>query len=156
MKIVLPLILSLAIYSCQSDKQQAADSSLLDATELVKNPESASGVSSDTASLPEISFDGNTQHDFGKIEEGEMVQYGFKFKNTGKNPLLIAKVESSCGCTVPDYPYEPIAHGEEGVIKVTYDSKGRPGEFQKTVYVIANTFPNETKLTILGTVNPAE
>lgn len=99
----------------------------------------------------QLTFDKST-HDFGTIlEKDGDVSVEFKFKNTGDAPLLITRAASSCGCTVPDYPKHPIRPGQDGVIKVTYHAKGRPGPFQKSVQVYDNT-NRKTTITILGNV----
>lgn len=98
-----------------------------------------------------------TTHDFGTFEESAgKVTTEFEFKNTGNAPLLITRTAASCGCTTPEYPKEPIAPGKTGKITVTYNAKGRPGAFQKTVYVFANTDPEKSTLIIKGKVNPGE
>ena len=102
-----------------------------------------------------IKFD-NTSYDFGTFaEEKGKVTTEFKFSNTGNAPLLITRTAASCGCTTPEYPKEPIAPGKSGIIKVTYNAKGRPGVFQKTVYVFTNTDPEKSVLIIKGHVNAA-
>ena len=90
-------------------------------------------------------------HDFGKIEQNKEVSYEFVFKNPGMMPLIISEVKSSCGCTVPQYPKEPIAPGGTGKIKVIYDAK-EEGYFSKTVTVYTNTSEGLTKLYIKGEV----
>ena len=93
-----------------------------------------------------------TTHDFGTISESDGdATVEFEFTNTGDAPLLILKAASSCGCTVPDYPHQPLRPGQGGVVKVTYHAKGRPGPFQKTVTVYDNT-QKRTQITILGNV----
>ena len=101
--------------------------------------------------MPVITFTGTT-HDFGKIVEGEKVSFAFSFTNTGKSDLIIAQVIASCGCTVPSFPKKPIRPGETEYIDVAYDSKGRPGTFQKSVTVHSNTVPAQTELYIKGNV----
>lgn len=92
-------------------------------------------------------------HDFGEIIQGEKVSTEFKFTNTGKNDLLISDAYGSCGCTVPEWPKEPIAPGQSGVIKVQFNSANRSGLFNKTVTVVANTQPSSnSKLIIKGTI----
>ena len=97
-----------------------------------------------------------TTHDYGTVTEGTKVEHMYKFKNTGKEPLLISNAKGSCGCTVPDWPREPIAPGESSEIKVVFDSKGKgsvEGQAQsKRVTITANTDPVNTYLTIKGTV----
>ncbi|MBL4715073.1 DUF1573 domain-containing protein [Sphingobacteriaceae bacterium AH-315-L07] len=87
-------------------------------------------------------------HDFGLLTEGDKVTYVFEFKNTGPNPLIIKNARGSCGCTVPEWPREPIAPGESGNITVNYDSKNRKGIQDKTVSITANTDPQIIQLKI--------
>jgi hypothetical protein len=77
--------------------------------------------------------------DFGKITEGQKLEVLFRFKNTGDKPLVIESVRPGCGCTVADPPKEPIAPGEEGEIKGSFDSNGKNGMQHKSIYVMANT-----------------
>lgn len=79
----------------------------------------------------------------------------FEFKNTGKTPLLIQDVKTSCGCTAAEKPSEPIQPGKKGVIKVKYDTK-RVGDLHKTITVTTNVQTEPIVLTIKGTVLPAE
>lgn len=95
-----------------------------------------------------------SEHNFGKIKEGEKVVHNFKFKNTGKEPLIINSAKGSCGCTVPEWPKEPVAPGASGEIKVEFNSKGKSGQQSKSVTIMANTDPNPTHLTIKGEVTP--
>jgi len=75
----------------------------------------------------------------GKITEGQVLQIQFKFKNTGDKPLIIKSVAPSCGCTVADFPKQPIQPGKEGTIIASFDSKGRLDLQKKELYVEANT-----------------
>ena len=113
-------------------------------TDLVTNPKSATSTSNKQAA---IKFD-KEEHDFGTLLQGEVVTYSFHFTNTGNVPLIISDVGSSCGCTVGDYPREPIAPGERGAIKVTYDSKGHHGFQSRVLTVMSNTIPAKTNLRI--------
>ncbi|MBP5716775.1 MAG: DUF1573 domain-containing protein [Bacteroidales bacterium] len=93
-----------------------------------------------------------SSHDFGTIRESDGdVTAEFEFQNTGDAPLLILRAASSCGCTAPDYPRQPIRPGQGGKITVTYHAKGRPGPFQKSVTVYDNA-QQRTQLTIMGNV----
>jgi len=94
----------------------------------------------------------NPVHDFGEIAEGQVVEYSFRFTNTGSKPLVVSNVSASCGCTVPEKPEEPVKPGESGFIKVKFDSNRRPGETSKSITVIANTEPAFPTLTIKGIV----
>lgn len=89
-------------------------------------------------------------HDFGEVKVREQVYTTFKFKNTGKYPLKIHNVQSSCGCTTPDWPKEPIPPGKEGEIKVLFESFALPKPFDKSVAVFANTYPEVSVLIIKG------
>ncbi len=90
--------------------------------------------------------------DFGEIQQGEIVHTEFKFTNTGEHALVITGARGSCGCTVPEWPREPIAPGASNVIKVQFNSKNKSGPFNKSVTVTANTLPSETRITIKGAV----
>lgn len=93
-------------------------------------------------------------HDFGTIKEADgAVSCTFDFQNTGDEPLVFLDVRTSCGCTTPDYPRNPIAPGKMGKIKVTYNPTGRPGEFERKVKIFTNTNKRIT-LKITGVVVP--
>ena len=96
----------------------------------------------------------STEFDFGKVNEGDIVNHVFEFTNTGKSPLVIDKATASCGCTVPDWPKHPIGVGETGEIKVRFDTKGKPNQQIKTISITANTEPTLTRLRIKGFVTP--
>jgi hypothetical protein len=91
-------------------------------------------------------------HDFGSVPEGTMATYEFKFKNTGTQPVIIANVQASCGCTTPDWTKTPVLPGKYGVVKAMYSSAGRPGVFNKTVTVTSNAATPSTVLSIKGNV----
>lgn len=141
-KIILAFIIAICITSCDTKENKLS-------TNLVNNPSSAEGVKSNN--VPAIKFE-NTEHDFGKILQGEQVSYTFKFKNTGNAPLIISSIEKTCGCTTPDFSSKPIKPGESGKITVTYDSKGHKGFQNKRLIVKANTNPSETILRIKAQV----
>ena len=94
-------------------------------------------------------------HDYGTIKNGANGECVFEFKNTGDAPLLISNSRGSCGCTVPEWPKEPIAPGAKGTIKVKYDTK-RPGPINKSVTINSNAVNEPTKvIRIKGNVLPA-
>lgn len=105
--------------------------------------------------LPSIEFT-EELHDFGTIKEGDVVEHMFKFKNTGDAPLIISSATASCGCTVPVWPKEPIAVGDEAEIQVRFNSKGKPGIQNKTVTVTANTYPKINRVRIKANVTKEE
>ena len=137
------------ITACAGDKKTTTDDGQLD-TDLIHNPNSAEG-SVDADKAPVMVFERDL-HDFGEIIQGEKVSTEFKFTNTGKSDLIIASARASCGCTVPEYPKEPIPPGGSGVIKVSYNSEGRKDAFNKTVTITANTIPNENRIKVKGVV----
>jgi hypothetical protein len=94
----------------------------------------------------------DTTYHFGKVKEGDVVEFSYRFKNTGTKPLVIEQAAASCGCTVPEKPEHPIAPGEMGYIKVKFNSQGRPGEAQKTISVTSNARPDFPILYLKGTV----
>ena len=93
------------------------------------------------------------EYNFGTIKEGEgKVSHVFEIKNTGTAPLVLTRVMSSCGCTVPSYSKEPIAPGKSSKITVTYDPVGRVYPFVKTVSIYSNGKEGPVVLTIKGEV----
>ncbi len=102
----------------------------------------------------EIKFE-KTTYDFGTIKETEgIVECVFNFSNLGNAPLIIQKVQASCGCTTPSWNKDTIMPGKTGVIKAGFNSKNRPGAFNKTITVVTNTNPGVQVLTIMGVVVP--
>ncbi|MGQ8335948.1 DUF1573 domain-containing protein [Sunxiuqinia sp. A32] len=94
-------------------------------------------------------------HDFGTFEEDKGLQsYNFNFVNSGSTPLILNNVQASCGCTTPEWTRKPIAPGEKGFIKVSYNPRNRPGAFNKTITVTSNAENQRVILRIKGTVNP--
>lgn len=101
---------------------------------------------------PRITFD-EKEHDFGTFEEETgRVTHIFKFVNSGNEPLVVTNVRTTCGCTASQYTREPVAPNDSGVIKVTYNPKGRPGRFSKPVYVTTNASIDRETLRITGVV----
>ena len=89
--------------------------------------------------------------DYGTIEKGADGLRIFEFTNTGNAPLIITKVKSSCGCTVPSWPEEPIMPGKNGKIEVKYDTK-RVMPIRKTITVTSNANTPTVALKIKGLV----
>ena len=98
-----------------------------------------------------VSFD-NDEFDFGQISQGEKVQHIFRFTNTGDQPMVISNAKGSCGCTVPEWPKEPIAPGGIGAIVVEFNSKGKIGRQAKTITITSNTNPPQTLLRLKGEI----
>src|SRR5688572_10900490 len=95
-------------------------------------------AAADTSSLTTIQWIDSVKN-LGRINEGQKLEISFRFKNTGGKPLIIESVRPGCGCTVADYPKEPIAPGGEGEITGSFDSQGRENLQRKEIAVTANT-----------------
>ena len=157
--------LMVAFVACKSDKSAGAADATVDATATAATPSAdpnAAATPTDpnapaapTGPTTTVEFE-SMVHDWGELKDGEHMKYEFKFKNTGSEPLVISDAKGSCGCTVPEWPREPIAPGASAAIKVEFDSKGKgtdDGQKQtKRVTVTANTNPAQTYLTISGIV----
>lgn len=91
-------------------------------------------------------------HAYGKVKAGTKIKHTFKFKNTGKEPLLISKVKPSCGCTTPSYSKELVPPGGDGFIDVTVDTSGKSGLQNNTVTVFLNTGERTKTLRLKGEV----
>ncbi len=94
----------------------------------------------------------DSAYNFGKITDGEKVEYSYRFKNIGTKPLVIIDASASCGCTIPQKPEKPILPGETGFIKIVFDSKGRVGAAHKTITVTSNAQPAFPELVLTGDV----
>jgi hypothetical protein len=156
------VLLLVAVIACKNESSSTEGAASTDAaagtvapSADVANPTGEAMPAAPTGPTTTIEYE-SMVHDFGEIKEGDMVKYSFKFKNTGSEPLVISDAKGSCGCTVPDWPREPIAPGASAEIKVEFDSKGKGTEDgskqTKRVTVTANTNPAQTYLTISGVV----
>lgn len=110
------------------------------------------GTQAQTNSPSTMKFE-EEKWNFGNIKEADgPVSHTFVFTNTGKDPFVIERVTTSCGCTTPEYTREPIMPGRKGTVKVTFNPEGRPGPFQKTVTITSNNSKNQNQLHITGAV----
>ncbi len=126
-----------------------------DATKKVKeeNVEIASERDAKNTDFPVMTF-AETEHDFGTINEGDVVEHKFTFTNTGKAPLVIVNAKGSCGCTVPEWTKEPIAPGDSGEMLVKFNSNGKPNQQTKQVTITTNTEAGKEILKIKALVTP--
>jgi hypothetical protein len=115
----------------------------------------AQNESTDNPNAAEFKFE-QTEHDFGTLDEGPKVTHVFNFTNTGKEPLIITSARASCGCTVPQKPEKPVLPGEVGEITVTYNTKGRVGNFNKAITLTSNAKQSTFILKIKGVVIKVE
>lgn len=119
--------------------------------DVVAQETAATEAKTKKVKAPEISFE-QLVYDYGTILEGDPGECEFVFKNTGKEPLVLSNVYSSCGCTVPNWPKDPIMPGKSSAIKVKY-ATSRIGGINKTITVVSNAAENsKVTLRITGTV----
>ncbi len=133
---------ALLAVSCDEIKNEEAAVLQQDSTNTVKVLKSTKLVFKDSL------------HEFGDVNEGDFAKYEFVFTNTGNEPLYVRDAKASSGCTTPEWTKDTIETGDEGKSLVQFNSDGRPGDFQKTVTVVANTDPEATVITIAGHVIP--
>jgi len=142
------IFLLLFLASCVNDKEQKIT------TDLVKSPLTADKNATQVA-MPKIVV-GQDFFDFGEMNQNESVSTEFRLKNIGNAPLLIRSAKGSCGCTVPEWPREAVAVGEDAIIKVTFNSGDNKGKQNKIVTLVTNAIPSTKVLTIKGTVLVSE
>lgn len=103
--------------------------------------------------MPIVKFD-KTEHDFGVINEGEVVETTFEIENVGTADLVITNAFATCGCTVPEWPKEPIKPKEKGLLKVSFDSNGRQNKQSKSITITTNTENGSEVVSIKTFVTP--
>lgn len=107
----------------------------------------------DSSKMAKIDFK-ETVFDFGKINEGDVVEHDFEFKNTGEKKLMLLYHQTTCGCTVPEFSKDPYDPGKSGKITIRFDSTGKKLKQTKKVKIFTNAYPNMTELTVTGYVIP--
>lgn len=159
---LLAIACAFVMTSCNGDTATTEDTNLATPnapTAAVATPNTPVAPAVPVGPTTSIEFEENS-YDFGEVMDGEKVEHTYKFTNTGSEPLVISNAKGSCGCTVPQWPKEPIAPGATGEILVRFDSKGKGrvggGAQTKTVTITANTTPPDTRITIKGKVNKEE
>ena len=120
-------------------------------TEKAATPAAGTVAPAANPNAAEFKFDVEV-YDFGTIKQGESVSYKFNFTNTGKDPLIITEAHGSCGCTVPQWPKDPITKGGKGTIDVTFNSTGKSGMQDKTVTITSNAGGGAKVLHVKGNV----
>ncbi len=131
----LTLFASSLLISCANNEAATTGGNNSDSAK----PGQPTNAISDSSNYTSIQWIDSTHQELGKVKEGQVVEISWHFKNTGNKPLIITNTSASCGCTVAEKPEEPIAPGNEGIIKAKFDSNGREGMQRKEVFVIANT-----------------
>lgn len=142
--LILAGIFAMTVMSCKDNATKKVNE---------ENVEIAAERDAKNTEFPVMTF-AETEHDFGTINEGDVVEHTFSFTNTGKTPLVIVNAKGSCGCTVPSYPTEPIAPGAVGEMLVKFNSSGKPNQQNKTVTITANTETGKEVIKIKALVTP--
>jgi archaellum component FlaG (FlaF/FlaG flagellin family) len=139
MRFILICFISAFIFSCNvRRKDRVADDAMQQMEQALK----------DTTTVEII----DRAYNFGSITEGDKVEYNFRFKNTGKKPLVITNASASCGCTVPEKPEKPVMPGDTSFIKVVFNSRGKSGHQDKSIIVSSNAKPPFPDLMLTGQV----
>ena len=146
----------ITFYSCKNDpkvdekkvEQILGDGK--DYQDLIRNPITAD-ENADTVNVALARFE-EVMHDFGQLKGAQIVSHTFKFENIGKVPLIIKDATSTCGCTVPDFPKEPIQPGEKSEITVKFNTENKEGYQSKPVTVITNGYPSKYTLTVTAEI----
>jgi len=132
-KIVLSLLISITVFNLQAQ------------------------ISSNDAAVKkttDISFE-KTVHDFGDINEGDIVETTFKYTNTGDAPLYVTKIKASCGCTIPsNWSKEAIQPGDSSSFLVKFNSKNKPNRQSKRISILCNSTKGMEYVTIKAQVKP--
>lgn len=168
-RIMIVLMAGSVLFSCTNKEMEKRIAKLEGKVALLENKNAPGTVSSaapasQAVNAPDVKPDGpvpsfefaETSFDFGTINEGDVVDHVFSFTNTGESPLIISSATASCGCTVPQWPREPIPVGGTGEIKVQFNSRQKPGIQNKTVTITANTYPKISRLNIKANVTKAQ
>lgn len=156
------LLVLFALCSCQQNRFSQSEKSVqeikadgpISNADIIRNPVTAEGPV-DTVNVAKMSFE-ETTFDFGEVREGDIVKHTYKFVNTGKVPLIISDARSTCGCTVPTWPEEPIEPGAGGEIQVQFNTSNKGREQRKPITISANTYPAQTIVYLKGFVQSAE
>ncbi|PSG86333.1 DUF1573 domain-containing protein [Aurantibacter aestuarii] len=142
--LVLSAVCLMAFTSCKDDAASKIDDN---------NVAEAAERDAQAGDFPVITFD-KMEHDFGEIMDGTPVETVFSYTNTGKSPLVVTNIKSTCGCTVPqDWSKEPLAPGESDKFTVKFNGKGN-GNTMKAITVTANTETGSEVVKIKAFVKP--
>ena len=126
---------------------------VVQAQEVVPPADSVVAVEAPVVMGPQISFE-EPKKDFGKIQQGQVIEHTFVFQNTGNLPLLISEVKTTCGCTATKWPKDPIAPGEKAAITARFDSAGKQGAQQKVISVVSNSLSGKAYLSLITHIQP--
>lgn len=107
-----------------------------------------------TGHYAQFSFS-ESKYDFGEILAGDTAVHEFEFVNTGRTPLIIEKIITTCGCTAPSWPEDPVAPGEKGKIRIVFDATGKIGRQNKIITIVSNAGNPRERLHVMANVIPA-
>ena len=138
------IALILTLVGCNQNDSQNTTETAKTSEIAVTEAKNAANAISDSANYTTIEWLDSTKQELGKIKEGQTPEISWKFKNTGSKPLIVINAQGTCGCTIAEKPEQPVAPGEEGVIKAKFSSEGRLGVNEKQVIVTTNTQGNST------------
>ena len=139
--------LSVVLVTTSCKQESAADKITSSDMEAVAAAKALEGK------FPKVKLD-KLEHDFGTINEGDIVETEFMVTNDGEVDLIISDAKGSCGCTVPQPPKDPIKPGASAPIKVSFNSQGKPGAQEKTVTLTTNTENGHETFKIKANVTP--
>ena len=128
---ILSVFLGILLFSCRENDSR-------------KNGTTSMEIPKDSSLFTNITWLDSTTRDYGTIPEGQQLEVAYRFLNSGDKPLIISKVQPSCGCTVAEQPEAPIMPGGTGEIKASFNSEGRVGINHKKIYVYANTLGSQS------------
>ncbi len=138
-KYIIALALPVMLFSCDMKRKDKIYDDAAKQTDLARK---------DSTTVQII----DSVYNFGKVADGEKVEYNYRFVNSGTKPLVIDRASASCGCTVPEKPEKPVMPGDTGFIKVVFNSKGRVGLVDKNITVVSNSKPEFPTLLLTGEV----
>ena len=121
-------------------------------TQFVDNKETNMALDSlAVKDMPVLKF-AKTRHDFGTAKADTQITIRFEFRNEGNVPLMIHKVDVSCGCLSAEFPKQPTLPNEKGTVSVKIDTRNLPGAFNKTLFVKSNATEDVILLRIVGQI----
>ena len=147
----LVVLATLALASCKKEVEMNDESKKQEVVTEHAVDNTATDNSQSLRPVASMAFS-KTEHDFGTINGNDVVETIFSFTNTSDTDLLISNAQGSCGCTVPEYPKQPIAPGEKADIKVSFSPKGKNGMQNKTVTLTTNTESGKEILTVKANI----
>jgi uncharacterized membrane protein len=151
-KVIFILLISIVFFACsnQEKEKKQKNSDEAEISTLKEKNSTDQEIDDEEKDFGETKIEfANLEHDFGEVTIDEKSYTTFIYTNTGSNPLIIQDVETSCGCTVPEWDEKPLAPGQTAEIEVAIKPT-KVGAFKKTAMVYVNTEEKVITLTIKG------